>query len=146
MEGSKIITTGIGHLPFNKRKTLSGARFWIFGTETFVWKTSVIFIRYSRNNSQITFSDLYPSRTQGMQWGTQKAFLSVELIMNNIMEHTWFWYWSSESLNVFKSKVLKFIWPKASSFFNYLNAKEVKLITRLRLGLSHVRDHKFKCF
>ena len=50
---------------------------------------------------------------------------------------------SSESLNVFKSKILKFIRPKAKSFFNYLNPKGVKLITRLRLGLSHLRDHKF---
>ena len=39
---------------------------------------------------------------------------------------------SSESLNV-----LKFIRTKANSFFNCLNPKRVKLITRLRLGLSH---------
>ena len=50
---------------------------------------------------------------------------------------------NSESLNVFKSKVLKFVRPKANSFFNYLNPKGVKLITRLLLGLSHLRDHKF---
>ena len=51
---------------------------------------------------------------------------------------------SSESINVFKSKILKFIRPKANSFFNLLNSKWVKLIIRLRLGLSHLRDHKFK--
>ena len=51
---------------------------------------------------------------------------------------------SSKSLNVFKSKVLKFIRPKANSFFNWLNPKRVKLITILRLGLSNLRDHKFK--
>ena len=51
---------------------------------------------------------------------------------------------SYESSNVFKSKVLKFIRPKANSFFNCLNPKGVKLITSLRLGLSHLRDHKFK--
>ena len=39
---------------------------------------------------------------------------------------------SSESLNV-----LKFIRTKVNSFFNCLNPKRVKLITRLRLGLSH---------
>ena len=54
--------------------------------------------------------------------------------------------WSSESLNVFKSKVLKFIRPKANTFVNCLNPKGVKLITRLRLGLSHLRDQKFKQF
>ena len=51
---------------------------------------------------------------------------------------------SSESLNVFKSKVIKFIRPKVNSFFNCLYPKRVKLITRLRLGLSHLRDHNFK--
>ena len=52
--------------------------------------------------------------------------------------------WSSESLNFLKNKILKFIRPKANSFFNCVNPKGVKLITRLRLGLSHLRDHKFK--
>ena len=49
-----------------------------------------------------------------------------------------------ESLNVFKSKVLKFIRPEANSMFNCFNPKGVKLITILRLGLSHLRDHMFK--
>ena len=33
---------------------------------------------------------------------------------------------------------------KANSFFNCLNPNRVKLITRLRLRLSHLRDHKGK--
>ena len=45
---------------------------------------------------------------------------------------------SSESLNVFKIR------PKENSFFNCFNHKGVKLITRLRLGLSHSQDHTFK--
>ena len=52
--------------------------------------------------------------------------------------------WSSESLNFLKNKILKFIRPKANSFLNCLNPKGVKLITRLRHGLSHLRDHNFK--
>ena len=51
---------------------------------------------------------------------------------------------SSESLNVFKSKILKFIRPKTSCFFNCPHHKGVKLITILRLGLSYPRNHKFK--
>ena len=51
---------------------------------------------------------------------------------------------SSGSPNNLKSKVLKFIWPKANSFFNCLNPKGVKFITRLRLGLSHPGDQKLK--
>ena len=51
---------------------------------------------------------------------------------------------SSESFNVFKGKVLNFIRSKENSFFNCLNPKGVKLIKRLRLGITHLRDHKFK--
>ena len=53
----------------------------------------------------------------------------------------------SESLNIFKRKVLKFFRPKANSFFNCINPKGVKLIATLPLGLGHLQDHKFKhCF
>ena len=51
---------------------------------------------------------------------------------------------SSESLIVYKSKVLRFIRPKANCFFNCLNPKGIKLITKLRVCFSHLRDHKFK--
>ena len=34
--------------------------------------------------------------------------------------------------------------PSPNSIFNYHYPKEVKLLTRLRLGLSHLCDHKFK--
>ena len=50
----------------------------------------------------------------------------------------------SESLNVFKSKILKFIRPKANSFFNCSSLRGVKLIARFRIGLSHLQDHRFK--
>ena len=50
---------------------------------------------------------------------------------------------NSESFNILKSKVLKFIRPKPNSFFNCLNPKGIKLIKRLRLGLSHIRDRQF---
>ena len=51
---------------------------------------------------------------------------------------------NSESLISFKSKVLKFIRPSENSIFLCNNAKGIQLLTRLRLGLSHLRDHKFK--
>lgn len=51
---------------------------------------------------------------------------------------------SSESSNVFKSRILKFIWPKVNSFLNYLYPKRVKLITGLQLGLSNLQNVKFK--
>ena len=51
---------------------------------------------------------------------------------------------NSESVGFFKSKILKFLRPKPNSIYNCYNPKGVILITRLRLGLSHLREHKFK--
>ena len=51
---------------------------------------------------------------------------------------------NSETLNIFKSKILEFLRPTANSIFGCHNPVGVKLLTRLRLGLSHLREHKFK--
>ena len=51
---------------------------------------------------------------------------------------------SSESLALFKKNILQFIRPAPNRTFNCHNPIGIKLITRLRLGLSHLRDHKFK--
>ena len=51
---------------------------------------------------------------------------------------------NSESLNVFKNSLLKFIRPSGNSVFNCHNPRGVKLLTRSRLGLSHLRERKFK--
>ena len=51
---------------------------------------------------------------------------------------------NSESLNIFKKTLLNFIPPSGSTVFNCHNPKGVKLLTRLRLGSSHLREHKFK--
>ena len=51
---------------------------------------------------------------------------------------------STASLSVFKKNLLKFIRPSRNSVFNYHNCKKIKYLTRLRLGLSHLREHKLK--
>ena len=48
------------------------------------------------------------------------------------------------SFSVFKQTILSFIRPKSNSVFNCHNPKGIKLLSRLRLGLSHLREHKFK--
>ena len=67
-------------------------------------------------------------------------FLSVIIEWNNldISIH------NSKSLSTFKKSILQLIRPSLSSTYNYFNNKGIKHITRLRLGLSHLRDHKFK--
>ena len=51
---------------------------------------------------------------------------------------------NSESLTIFRKNILHFIRPTPNSICNCHNPKGVKLITRLRLGLSHLRERKFK--
>ena len=48
------------------------------------------------------------------------------------------------SQKFFLSIQLKFIRPFPNSVFNCHNCKGIKYLTRLRLGLSHLREHKFK--
>ena len=50
----------------------------------------------------------------------------------------------SKSISIFKSIILKFIRPKPNNVYYCHNPKGIKLLTRLRLGLSHLREHKFK--
>ena len=51
---------------------------------------------------------------------------------------------NSVSYDVFKNSILKFIRPSPNKIFQCHNPKGIKLVTRLRLGLSHLREHKFK--
>ena len=50
----------------------------------------------------------------------------------------------SGSCNIFRKSILNFIRPSASRVYNINHAVGIKLITRLRLGFSHLREHKFK--
>ena len=50
---------------------------------------------------------------------------------------------NSRNLSIFKKNLLNFIWPCAKSIFNIHNPYGIKLLTRLRLGLSHLRGRKF---
>ena len=53
-------------------------------------------------------------------------------------------YPKTESLNIFKKNILKFIRPSQNRVYNCHNPKGIKLLTRLKVGLSHLREHKFK--
>ena len=51
---------------------------------------------------------------------------------------------NSVTYGTFKNTVLKYIRPSANSVFKCHDSKGIKFLTRLRLGLSHLREHKFK--
>ena len=51
---------------------------------------------------------------------------------------------NSESIETFKKRILSFIRSSPNSTSNCHNPKGIKLLSRLRLGLSHLREHKLK--
>ena len=50
---------------------------------------------------------------------------------------------NAPSINTFKKSLLHFIRPSPAHIYGIHNAYGLKLLTRLRLGLSHLREHKF---
>ena len=51
---------------------------------------------------------------------------------------------SSESISIFKSKLLSFIRPVQNNIFNIFDPQRLKLLTPLRLGFSHLNQHRFR--
>ena len=51
---------------------------------------------------------------------------------------------NSESYSIFKKSLLKFIRTIPNSVFGVADIYGIKLLTRLRVGLSHLREHKFR--
>ena len=51
---------------------------------------------------------------------------------------------NSESVHIFKKKIKKCVSIDKCSIFNIHDPKGIKLLTRLRVGLSHLREHKFR--
>ena len=50
----------------------------------------------------------------------------------------------SRSLEIFKKHLLNFIRPNSSNAFNINNQLGLKLLTRLRIGFTHLKEHKLK--
>ena len=51
---------------------------------------------------------------------------------------------NSDTFYTFKKSILKFLRSSSNTNFNCHGPKAIKLITRLRLGLSHLCEHKFR--
>ena len=48
------------------------------------------------------------------------------------------------NITIFRNSLLKFIRPKCKSVYNLSDPAGLKLLTRLRVRLSHLREHKFR--
>ena len=51
---------------------------------------------------------------------------------------------NADSFHVFKKHILDFIRPLPNSIFNIHNPLGIKYLTRLRIGFSHLKEHKFR--
>ena len=51
---------------------------------------------------------------------------------------------NSESISIFKSKLLSFIRPVQTNIYNIFDPKGLTFLTRLRLGLNHLNEHRFR--
>ena len=51
---------------------------------------------------------------------------------------------NSSSIEIFKRILLSFIRPKPANVYRIHHPRGLKLLRRLRLGLSHLREHKFR--
>ena len=60
------------------------------------------------------------------------------------MEQIRLFYQNSETLMLFKKRLLEFIRPKANSIFNIHNPMGIKCLTRLTLGFRHLKEHKYE--
>ena len=71
----------------------------------------------------------------------KNCFFLPTIIEWNKLDHS---VRNSSSFNIFRKSILNFTRPSPNSLFNCHNPKGIKFITGLRLGLSHLREHKFK--
>ena len=51
---------------------------------------------------------------------------------------------NADSFQVFKKRILEFVKPLANSIYNIHNPLGIKYLTRLRIGFSHLKEHKFR--
>ena len=74
---------------------------------------------------QIVSSTLFPS--------TLNDWFNLDLNIRN-----------SESISIFKSKLLSFTRPAQTNIYNIFEPKGLTFLTRLRLGLIHLNEHRFR--
>ena len=71
----------------------------------------------------------------------KNSFFPSTIIKWNNLDPT---LWNLKRFVVFKNSILKFVRPSPSNVFNCNSYKGIRLITRLRVGMSHLGEHKFK--
>ena len=119
------------------------------------WYRKLCFYKIYNKQAPGYLTELIPTRNEAYQTRHLANIPSLSF-KHNFFKNTFFpstiLEWNkldpslrnSTSYNVFKNSILKFIRPSPNKIFRCHNPKGIKLLTRLRLGLSHLREHKFK--
>ena len=120
-------------------------------------RTLCLFYKIYKNKSPSYLYNLIPDRVKFYSTrGSQINDISNSKTRSNFFRNSFFpsiiIEWNkldsdirkSDSLNIVKLPLLKFVRYIANSVFDIYNPDGLKLLTRLRLGLSHLRYHKFR--
>ena len=111
-----------------------------------------MFYKIYKNKSPFNLFKVIPEKTFSYATSAADSILLIK-IKRNFFKNTFFpsaiieWnklhpaIRNAESFGIFKSNILKFITSR--SFFNCYNHKGIRLMTRLRLRLSDLHEHKF---
>ena len=113
-----------------------------------------MFYKIYKNKSPFYLFNLIPEKTSSYATGNVD-YIPLIKIKHNFFKNTFFpsaiIEWNkldptsrnAESFGIFKTNILKFIRPTPRIFFNCYSNKGIGLMTRLRIGLSHLPEHKF---
>ena len=87
----------------------------------------------TRNNSIPTFNHRTNCFKYSFFPSTLNDWFNLDLKIRN-----------SESISIFKSKGLSFIFPVQTNIYNISDPKVLTFLTLVRLGLSHLNEHRFR--
>ena len=120
----------------------------------FYWKLC-LFFKLKRNKHPSYLFDIIP---RVLSTRTTRNHNNIPLFD---VKHEYFWNsffpstvieWNKLDINIrnsqlvsaFEKQILKFMRPSPNSTFNVHDPRGIKLLTRLRVGLSHLHEHKFR--
>ena len=116
-----------------------------------------VFYKIVKEQSQKYLFDLIPSNSNSyLTRNNQNLVISQFKVRNNFFLNSFspsaLVEWNKLDSNIrnsplystFKKKILNFIRPRSNDVFNVSHPKGLIFLTRLRVGLSHLREHKFK--
>ena len=118
------------------------------------YRKLAVFYKIYKNKSPFYLFNLIPEKTSSYTTRNVDCTPLIK-IKHNFFKNTFFpsaiieWnkldptIGKAESFGIFKSNILKFIRPTPRYFFNCYNQKGIRLMAQFRLGLSHLREHKF---